>query len=44
MGSQMIQDDGGARLGVAKAWDHDLLQKRLKHRPLGGGGHGHDVY
>jgi hypothetical protein len=42
MDGAMVHDDGGARLVLAQAGDQNLLQKRLKHRPIGGGGHGHD--
>ena len=42
MGGQMVHDDSGARLVLAQAGDQNPLQERLKHRPIGGGGHGHD--
>jgi hypothetical protein len=42
MGGAMVHDDGGARLVLAPAGDHNRLQKRRNHRPVGGGGHGHD--
>ena len=41
MGSEVVHDHGGAGLVLAQAGDQDVLQKRLKHRPVGGSGHGH---
>lgn len=42
MGGEMIHHDGGPRLVLAQSGDHDLLQKGLKHRPIGGDSNGHD--
>ena len=41
MGGEVVHDHGGAGLVLAQAGDQDVLQKRLKHRPVGGRGHGH---
>ena len=43
MGGEVVHDHGGAGRVLAQAGDQDLLQKRLKHRPVGGGGHGHNA-
>lgn len=42
MGGEMIHHDGGPRLVLAQSGDHDLLQKGLKHGPIGGDSNGHD--
>ena len=41
MGGEVVHNESGARLVLAQGGDHDLLQKRPKHRPVGGSGHGH---
>jgi hypothetical protein len=41
MGGEVVHDHGGAGLVRAQAGDQDVLQKRLKHRPVGGRGHSH---
>ena len=41
MGGEVVHNKSGARLVRAHGGDHDLLQKRPKHRPVGGSGHGH---
>lgn len=42
MGGEMIHHDGGPRLVLAQSGDQDLLQKGLKHGPIGGDSNGHD--
>jgi hypothetical protein len=41
MGGEVVDDHGGAGLVLAQAGDQDVVQNRLKHRPVGGGGDGH---
>ena len=42
MGGEVVHHDGGPRLVPAQSGDQDLLQKGLKHGPIGGDRNGHD--
>ena len=42
MGGEVVHHDGGSRLVPAQSGDQDLLQKGLKHGPIGGDSNRHD--